>query len=329
MGRVHLTVAMGDYDHTRELASGRVAAQGLDLTFLDLQLEEIVFRCLKFHEWDVSEMSMGVYASMRSRGDESLIAIPVFPSRMFRHSAFYVSADSDITELSALRGRRVGVPEWAQTACVYARALVVHDAGVPLDEIDWYQSGVDETNRGEKAEIALPSGVHLTPRLDRSLSDLLGAGEIDAIISARPPAGFLTGEGRIRRLLTDPAVAAEEHFGRTRIYPIMHVVVLKRSTYDRYAWIAANLVTAFSEAKAGSLRRCVGGAIAHFPIPLVSELASHWADLMGGDLWPYGVEANRPTLDAFLGYCVEQGIATRRMTCEELFAPETLAVSRS
>lgn len=329
MGRVHLTVAVGDYDHTRDLAAGVVVAPGLDLTVVNLPFEEIVFRCLKYREWDVSEMSLGAYVAMRSRGDDSLVAIPVFTSRAFRHSAFYVARESSLKELGDLAGKRVGVPVWVQTACVYARALLSHDCAIPLSDIDWYQTGVDQAGREEGTEVSIPKGVVLTRCRDRTLSDMLVNGELDALISARPPASFRAGEGRMRRLLANPAAVAEEYFGRTGIYPIMHVIVMKRSVYERYPWAAKNLLSAFSKAKELSVVRCLDAAIARFPIPLVRELAEHWAGSFGGELWPYGLERNRHTLEAFLGYSLEQGVSAKAMSCDDLFATETLYSAKS
>jgi len=329
VGRIQLTVALGDYDHTRDLASGQVGAAGLELTVVNLRLEEIVHRCLTYREWDVCEMSLASYVSLLATGEDWLVAIPVFTSRMFRHSAFYVGAQSDVHALSDLRGRRVGVPVWAQTACVYARALVAEDGGVPLSEIEWVQAGLDEAGRKELTHVALPPNVRLSRVDDESLTTLLDSRKIDAIISARPPASFLSGQRTMRRLFDSPEVVAAEYYARTQIYPIMHVVVMRRTIYERYPWIAGNLLAAFEEAKARSMRRCLTGAIANFPIPLVYELASKWADRLGGDLWPYGIEENRPTLEAFLGYCVDQGIGLPRISPDDLFAAETRTRWRS
>ena len=288
-----------------------------------------MFRYMKYREWDVSEMSMGAYAAMRSHGDESFVAIPVFTSRAFRQSALYVSHDSSISDLGEPRGKRIGVPVWFQTACVYAPALLVHDCQMPLADIDWYQTGVNQTHREEGTEVSIPNGITLTRRPDRTLSDMLMNSELHAIIAARPPSSFIAGEGRIRRLLANPTTAAEEYFGRTQLYPIMHVVVVKRDVYDRYPWVAQNRPTAFTEAKPRSVSRCLDAAIARFPIPLVRDLAEHRVGIFSGELWPYGVEGNRCTLDAFLGYGLEQGVAARAMTSDELLAPATLSAARS
>lgn len=329
MGRVHLTMAMGDYDHTRDLASGRIYIEGINLTAVTLRLEEIVFRCLEYGEWDISEMSMGVYTSMRAHGDDSLVAIPVFPSRMFRHSAFYVGRTSGITELGQLRDRRIGVPVWAQTACVYARALLTHEAGVGLDQVEWVQAGLDEPGRRERGFVEVPKGVRVRATPERTLSELLVSGEVDAVISARPPREYLEKTGRIRRLIDDAPGAAREYWGRTGIFPIMHCVVIKGSVYRKHPWVARNVYNAFCEARDRSVRRATTGAVAHYPLPLASDLAEQWRSLMGGTLWPYGVSGNERTLDAFAGYCVEQGVAPRRLEYGGLFAKETLAFFRS
>src|SRR5258708_6743255 len=187
-GRLMLTIAISDYDHVRDFATGVVRADGIDARFLTLTIEEIFFRFTKFREWDVSEMSMGKYVALRSQDDASLTAIPVFPSRVFRHSSIYVRRDGAVRVPADLKGRRVGLPEWAQTAAVYSRGALMHQYGLTLQDIDWYQAGVNQPGRAEKVKLNLPAGTRLTARPDTTLDAMLLAGELDAVLTAHPPA---------------------------------------------------------------------------------------------------------------------------------------------
>lgn len=305
--KLALSLAISPYDHARDLRP-----QGIELTLLDLPIEEIFYRFTRFREWDASEMSFGKVMSLMSQPSPDIIAIPVFPSRVFRHSAIY----SKLTKPKDLEGKRVGIPEWAQTAGIYVRGLLQHEYGVDLRRIEWVQAGVRQPGRVEKVELKLPQGVRITPRPDRTLAEMLERGELDAVISARDPGGA--------RLFGDSASIELEYFKKTRIFPIMHVIVLRREVYERDRWIAMNLLKAFEEAKRASQARITEIGISHVPMPWLSEHARRWRDAAGEDFWPYGVEENRPTLEAFLQYAFEQGVATRRLKLEELFAPETL-----
>ena len=306
--RIALSLAISPYDHARELDP-----QGIALQVLELPIEEIFYRFTKFREWDASEMSFGKTISLLSQPGPDIVAIPVFPSRVFRHSAIYVR--SAIRTPKDLEGKRVGIPEWAQTAGIYARGLLQHEYGVDLASIDWCQAGVREPGRVEKVQLHLPAGVRVTPVADRSLAQMLASGELDAAISARDPGGT--------RLFADYPEVEEAYFRKTRIYPIMHVIVLRRAVYERDRWIAMNLLKAFEAAKRRSMARLVEIGLSHVPMPWLPEHARRWRELAGEDFWPYGIEPNRPTLEAFAHYAFEQGVTPRRLLIEELFAPET------
>jgi 4,5-dihydroxyphthalate decarboxylase len=321
--RLQLTIAISDYDHVRDFAAGAVRAEGIDTRFLTLTIEEIFFRFTKFREWDVSEMSMGKYVALRSQDDTSLTAIPVFPSRVFRHSSIYVRRDGPVRAPADLKGRRVGLPEWAQTAAVYSRGALIHQFGLTLQDIDWVQAGVNEPGRAEKVKLNLPAGTRLTARPDASLDAMLLAGELDAVLTAHPPASFEQGDPRIVRLFEDYRAVEEDYWRATGIFPIMHVVALKSDVAARHPWVAMNLFKAFEEAKRRSVARALEVTATRFPVPWIYDLAAK-AQAQFGELFPYGVEPNRKTLDAFLDYAFEQGVCHRRLAVEELF-PEALA----
>ena len=321
MPKVRLSIAIGEYDHTRDLTGGLVPVEGAELIVLNLPPEEIFFRFTFHREWDVSEMSMGKYISLRSQGDKSITAIPVFVSRVFRHSMIYVRDDGKITGPEQLKGKRIGIPEWAQTATIYSRGMLAHEAGVPLTSVRWFQAGVNEAGRVEKVKLKLPKGIRYESVPDRSLNDMLLAGDLDAVLSARPPKGL--GKG-IRRLIPEFERAEEAYFRKTGIFPIMHVVVIRTELLDRYPWLAMNLLKAFEEAKQRSLARMNDITASYAPFAWIPGYAARMRDLFGEDFWPYGLEKNRTTLEAFLKFGFEQGVCHRKLSAEELFAKQVL-----
>ena len=310
MGKLPLSLAVGSYDHVRDLQP-----RGLSLNVAHLRIEEIFFRFTKFREWQASEMSFGKIVSLMAEPDPAIVAIPVFVSRVFRHSAIYVRKGCGIARPKDLEGKRVGVPEWAQTATIYVRGMLAHDYGVDLRSIAWTQAGVGEPGRIEKVKLHLPPGLRVTPAPERSLREMLARGDLDAVISARDPGG--------ERLFPDYPAQELEYYRKTRIFPIMHVIVLRRDVYERDRWVAMNLLQAFEEAKNLSLARAAEIGASAVPVPWVADHTRRWREVAGEDFWPYGVEPNRPTLEAFLQYAHEQGICARRLRVEELFAPET------
>ncbi|OGA94671.1 MAG: hypothetical protein A3G27_14040 [Betaproteobacteria bacterium RIFCSPLOWO2_12_FULL_66_14] len=327
MTQLRLSLAVGNYEHVRDLLSGEVRAEGIDIIALRTPIEELLFRFMRFGEWEVSEMGLGPYVSLVSQDRRDMVAIPVFTSRVFRHSALYVRADAGVASPADLAGRRVGVPEWAMTAVIYARALLQHAHGVDLRSIQWVQAGVDEPGRTDKMQLK-PAGFSITPEPARSLSEMLVAGDLDAIISARAPRAFRERHPRIRRAFEDLFGEEMAYWKATRIFPIMHLVALRRDVYDQYRWAAMNLYKAFEEAKRRALARLLEAQTSPFPVPWLGHHLELAKREMGVDFWPYGMEPNRRTLEAFCQYAHEQGACARRVEIEELFVPEVRAVSR-
>ena len=319
---IHLTLAINDSDQVRDIVTGLVPVAGVDLTCLLLEVEEIFFRFTRHKEWDVSELSFAKYCSLRAQGDQSMVAIPVFPSRSFRHSAIYVRHDGPVDDPSALLGARIGVPEWTVTATVYARALLEHEYGVALRDVSWVQGGTNEPGRVETLPVNVPDGIAIRPERDRSLNDLLIGGDVDAVIAPHPPTGFTDGSGQIVRLFSDVAAVEEQYYQRTKIFPIMHVVVVRADVHERYPWVALNLYTAFEAAKNRSLQRMLDANAPRTPVPLAAAHANNIRAVFGPDLWPYGVEPNVTTIAAFIKYAVEQGVCERSLAPEELFVPQ-------
>jgi 4,5-dihydroxyphthalate decarboxylase len=317
-----LSLAISAYDHVMDLVRGRVRAEGVALATSELPNEEIFFRMLHFGEWDVAEFSMGKYASLAAGGAPPFRAIPVFPSRAFRQSSFYVAASAGITGAADLAGRRVGIPEWAQTAGIYARAYLQHQCGVALRDIHWVQGGLNEAGRKEKVSVSPPPGVAIEAVEERSLTEMLLSGDLDAIVSAREPAAFLAGDSRVKRLWPECRLIEEAYYRATGIFPIMHVMVIKSAALDQNPWIAMNLFKAFEEAKRNSLRGLASVTTSRIPVPWSQYALRDAQKVFGEDCWPYGLDPNRRTLESFLQYCCEQGVTDRRMQIEELFPRE-------
>jgi 4,5-dihydroxyphthalate decarboxylase len=320
-------MALGEYEHTRDVASGAVAPEGIDLVVSQMPLPRIVQRFMRHLEFEVAELSFANYCTMfRSGATPPAIAIPVFTSRVFRHSAIYVRADSGLHDWGDLRGKRIGIPQWSQTACVFVRGLMA-DVGVPLQDIAWVQAGIDEAGRAETARgMVLPRGITVTPDPEHNLAELLLSGAIDAVISAVPPAPFCAGNPAVRRLFADPAAHERVLLQQTGVFPIMHLMVLRRDTYEQHRWIARNLLDAFETAKRNAFARIMDLSISYLPVAWGPEyVAGTNAALFGPAApWPYGVEANRRTIETFLRYCGEQGLTDRQLTPDDLFAPECL-----
>jgi 4,5-dihydroxyphthalate decarboxylase len=326
---LNLTLAVCDYEHVRDLTGGVVSADGITLTPLVFpSIEEITFRFTRNLEWDVSELSFGKYTSLTSQGKAAMIAIPVFPSRVHRHSAIYVRTDRGIRSAKDLEGRTIGIPEWAQTAGIYVRGFLAEHYGVDLASINWLQAGVDEAGRDEKVALKLPAGIRYQSRPDTSLSAMLESGEVDAAITARAPIAFAQSGGRIVRLFPNYRAEEERLFRKTGVFPIMHLITIRRTVFEQYPWIAMNLFKAFAEAKRRCFERLRDFTCARVPLPWGAAIADEMVAAYGPDPYPYGVEASRPTIEAFCRYAHEQGVTHRRMTPEDLFPPEVRATAR-
>ncbi len=323
METVRLSIALHDYDHVHDLTSGQVRPQGITLVPLTMRPHEMFWRFMTHKEWEVSEMSLGGYCSAVAAGDTDMVGIPVFPSRVFRQSSVYIRSDGSIAKPEDLAGKRVGVPEWGMTAVIYVRGWLMHQVGIALADIDWVQAGVNQPGRVEKIEFDLPEGVRCEMIADRSLSEMLLAGDLDAIFTAAPPAPFINGDPGIKRLYPEFRAVEEAYFHDTGIYPIMHTLAIRREVYDQYPWVALSLYNAFEEAKRRSVQRIMapGSQIA---IPWAFDEAARLGKTFFGDgeYWPYGIAPNRVTLDAFLQYCHEQAVTRRRLQPEELFVKE-------
>jgi 4,5-dihydroxyphthalate decarboxylase len=306
------------------LLEGRVQPDGIDLNYLNMPVEETFFRMLRNREFDVAEMSLSSYSVSLFKGSP-FIAIPIFPSRFFRHSCIYVNADSGIKEPKDLIGKKIGNPEYQMTAPVWIRGVLSDEYGVPVNSVTYYTGGEEEPNRDEKLKLDLPPDIKVQPiGPNQTLSAMLASGEIDALYTARMPSSFHTSGGKVKRLFEDFVPVEKDYFRRTGIFPIMHTVVIRREIYEQNRWVAQSLYKAFCEAQQETYKDLYETAALKAMLPWLTAHVEEARHEMGDDFWPYGYAKNKDTLSTFLRYHHEQGLSKTLLTPEQLFAPETL-----
>ena len=325
MSKLRMSLGCWNYDRTRALMDGTVQPQGIDLNYLNMPVEETFFRMLRHREFDAAEMSLSSYSVSRSKPEQPFVAIPVFPSRFFRHSCIYVNAKSGIREAKDLIGKRVGNPEYQMTAPVWIRGILSDHYGVPVDSVTYCTGGEEEPGRSEKIKLDLPPNIRVEPiGAHQTLSQMLADGEIDALYTARMPSSFRTGNGKVKRLFENYVEVERQYFRDTGIFPIMHTVAIKREVYEANRWVAQSLYKAFVEAQKLTYQDLEETAALKTMLPWTAAHVEEARRDMGDDFWPYGLEKNRKTLETFLRYHFEQGLSKRLLTPDELFAPEAL-----
>ncbi|TAJ99528.1 ABC transporter substrate-binding protein [bacterium] len=325
MGKIHLTLACWDYDRTRALQEGKVQIEGAELTYLPLRVEETFWRMLRYQEFDAAELSMGSYLMAREKGSPRLIAIPVFPSRAFRHSCIYINTDSGIQEPGDLVGKRVGVPEYQITMAIWARGILQHEYGVSPEKMKWFTGGEEHPGREDKIRHDLPKNIDIRPiGPDRTLSSMLEHGELDAMISAHMPSPFVRLSPKVRRMIPNFREVEKDYYRRTKIFPIMHTVALREDFYERNPWVAQSLCKAFAESKRICQESMYEFSALKYMLAWSIAGMEEERELFGEDLWPYGLEANRHVLETLVEYAHEQGLLKSRLDLKSLFAPSTL-----
>jgi 4,5-dihydroxyphthalate decarboxylase len=323
MSRLNLSVAVRDYDRTRPLVDGTVQIDGVDPVFMALDPEEIFFRAFRHAEFDICELSLSSFTVKTAQGSNPYVGIPAFVSRAFRHTSIYVRTDR-IKAPADLKGGKVGIPEYQLTANVWARALLEDEYGVKPSDIHWIRGGLEEAGRVEKISITLPSDVKLENIPEgRTLNAMLEAGEIDAFMGPRVPSCFDRGHPNVGWLFAAPTMVAREYYRKTGIFPIMHIVGVRRTLVDAHPWLPAALFKAFERAKNIAVERLGETSSTKVTLPFVEEQVRAARDLMGHDYWSYGVGPNRKQLDYFLAQHHRQGLSPRPVTVEELFHPTT------
>jgi 4,5-dihydroxyphthalate decarboxylase len=322
MSKLSLSVAIGDYDRNRPLISGVVQIDGVDPVFMTLSPEEIFFRALRTHDFDVCELSLSSFTVKTAAGNSPYVGIPCFLSRTFRHTSIYVRTDR-IKKPEDLKGKRVGVPEYQLTANVWARAILEDDHGVKPSDIQWVRGAIEDAGRIEKIAIKLPPGVHLENAPEgRTISDMIDKGELDGFIAPRPP-HLAKPNPDVGWLFRDPVAAAKDYYKRSGIFPIMHLVGVRRTLVEQHPWLPVAVMKGFEQSKALALEALNDTSATKVTLPFVEEALKSTRELMGEDYWSYGLEPNRKTLENFLKHHHSQGLSSRLVTPEELFHPST------
>ena len=327
MSDLKLSIAMGDYDRTRPIVDGRVRIDGVDPTCMLLSPEEMFFRAFRYQDFDVSELSLSSYCVSVASGDPHYIAIPVYLSRAFRHTSIYIRTDRGIDTPQDLKGKRIGIAEYQLTANVWVRGILEDDYGVRPSDIVWVRGGMNTPGRPEKIKLDLPADIRIEQApADASLNQMLADGDIDGFIGPRWPLCFDEGHPDVGRLFPDSVGAAEAHFKRTGIFPIMHVLGVRRSLAAENPWLPGALLKGFSEAKAIAQTALNDTSATKVTMPFVEDTLDRAKRLIGPDYWSYGIQDNAKVLDTFFDMHARQGLSSRRVTVEETFHPATLEV---
>lgn len=329
MAKLELSIAVGDYDRTRPLVDGAVQIDGVQPVFSLLVPEEIFFRAFRNAEFDICELSLSSFSLKTAADDCPYVGVPVFPSRAFRHTSVCIRNDRGIKGPEDLKGRRVGIPEYQLTANVWMRAILEDEHGVFPSDITWVRGGYEQPGRVEKIAVQLPANVRVERAPEgETLTGLLDKGEIDAVMGPRAPSSFDRGDPRISWLYPDPTAAASEWYQRRRIFPIMHILGVRRTLAERHPWLPTAIAKAFEEAKALALAKLTDTSATKVTLPYVEEQLRAARRLMGNDFWQYGFAPNRHVLEYFLQHHHRQGLSSRLLKPEELFHPATLEVHR-
>jgi 4,5-dihydroxyphthalate decarboxylase len=330
MSKVRLTLAVCDYDRAKSIFLGRTPIEGCDVVPLAVNAEECFHRAFKFQEFDIAEISMSSHMATVSRGENAYIGVPAFVSRVFRHSGIYIRTDRGIRSPKDLRGKTIGLPEYQITANVWIRGMLQDDYGVRPEEVHWRRGGIEEPGRGERSPIKLPEKIDLQQIPDdKTLSGMLEKGEIDGMITARAPSCFDRRAPNVGRLFPDFKAVEQDYFKRTGIFPIMHLIGIRKSLVEQYPWLPVNVYNAFLAAKNIAVKELNELAQLMVNLPWVVDHYNETREVMGEDFWPYGfTEQNRKQIDTFSRYHHEQGLSVRRVKPEELFAPSTFDLSK-
>jgi 4,5-dihydroxyphthalate decarboxylase len=326
---VPITIACGNYDRTRAIRDGRVKVEGCEATYLPLYPEEIFFRAFRYQEFDVSELSFSSYIRTVAAGTSTYVGIPAFVSRLFRHSGIYIRADAGIRVPADLRSKRIGVPEYQITAVVWMRGMLQHEYGVKPTEMHWRSGGQEEAGRDERTPLKPIAGLDLQP-IDgqQTLVGMLRDGELDALLTARAPSSFLRGEPHIKRLFPNTREVEQAYYKKTGLFPLMHLVGIRKDLMQKYPWLPTSVYKAFCEAKAVAMTDLLDVNALMVTLPwLIPETEATMA-IMGKDFWPYGIQENVREINALTQYAYEQGLIERKVTVEELFHPSMFEISK-
>lgn len=326
---IPITVACAEYDRTRPIKDGRVPVDGCEVTYLPLGPEELFFRAFRYHEFDVAELSFNSYLMQTSRGTCPYVAVPAFVSRRFRHSAVFIRTDRGLKTPADLKGKLVGLPEYQQTANVWMRGIFKDEYGVNPADIRWRNGGQEEPGRDERTPLKLTNGVELKPiPSDKTLNGMLVSGELDAVFSARALSSYLKSAPNVGLLFPNYREAERAYFQKSRMFPIMHLIGIKRTMVERYPWLPGSVYKAFLKAKEIALAELAEVAANNVTLPW-PEIDIHDAvELMGRDYWRYGVKECAHEIETLVRYSHDQGLMPRMLSAEEIFHPSVFEISK-
>jgi len=325
MKKLELSIAIGNYDRIRPLIDGDVQIDGISPIFMLQDPEEIFFRAFRYADYDICELSLSSYSVKTAAGTSPYVAVPVFPSRAFRHSSVYVRTDRGIDQPENLKEKRIGVPEYQLTANVWVRLILEQDHGVKASDIHWVRGGYEDPTRVEKIRLKLPEGVLLeNAPAGQTISNMLAAGEIDGLIGPRAPSCFEQGHPQVKYLFDDPQQSATDWYARRKIFPIMHTLGIRKTLVDQYPWLPGAIMKAFEQSKAIALQRLSDTSATKVTLPFVEDQLRKARQLMGKDFWSYGFLENEQVINSFLAQHYAEGLSSRRLQAAELFHPASL-----
>ncbi|GAB2897576.1 ABC transporter substrate-binding protein [Paraburkholderia jirisanensis] len=325
MSKLQLSVAVGPYDRMRPLVDGEVQIEGVDPTFLLQEPEEIFFRALRHADYDICELSLSSYSVKTAAGTSLYVAIPVFPSRAFRHTSVYVNANAGIDKPEDLKGKRIGVPEYQLTANVWVRLFLEEEYGVRPADVTWVRGGYEDPTRVEKISLNLPKDVELVNAPEgKTISGMLDTGEIDALIGPRAPSCFDRGSPNVKYLFDDPQAEAEAWYRKTKLFPIMHTLGIRRTLVEQHPWLPMSVMKAFEKSKAIALHRLADTSATKVTLPFIETQLRAARELMGDDFWSYGFAASEHVLNRFLAQHYAEGLSSRLLIAKDLFHPASL-----
>jgi 4,5-dihydroxyphthalate decarboxylase len=328
--KLNLSMAVCDYDRTKALLDGRVQIEGCETNIMIIEAAEAFHRAFRNQDFDITEISLSSHTMATERGDNPYVAVPAFVSRVFRHSGIYVRTDRGIKTPADLAGKTIGVPEYQITANLWMRGILSDDYGVDPATIHWRRGGIEDVGgRNERLPLELPPNIDLQPiSPDKSLSMMLESGELDAIFTARAPSCVTRGAPNVARLFPNVREVEGEYFKRTGIFPMMHMIGIRKTLVDAHPWLPVSVYKAYLEAKRIAMEQIQDIGQLRTTMPWIVEEYESTVALMGKDYWSYGVAENYHALDTLTRYSFEQHLTNRKVAVEELFAPAVLQMSK-
>lgn len=327
MSEFTITLGCNAYDRNKPVMDGRIPIEGCEVAAVKLPGQQLHVRALQRQEFDVTELSVSSYLMQVANGENEYLAIPIFTSRAFRHRCFYIRNDRGIESPKDLEGKKVGLPEYQVTIALWTRGILQDEYGVDFKKLKYRNGGVNQAGRDERLPLDLPDFMDVEPvPRDKSLSDLLAEGELDAVIGPNVPKCFLENHPNVQRLFPNHVAEEKAYYKKTGFLPMMHLIAVRKSLVAEHPWLAPNVYNAFVKAKhlvMDEYDDIAAYSANMLSLPFFADDLAATKELFGKDYWPYGVEDNRKELETLARYSEEQFLAKRRVDVDELFAPGT------